>query len=98
MNRFFPRKKKQFSLFTRIQETGTEPLSLSYFLPHHETFPPVRDEIYCQICKQTQENLSRNSFMRGWILLALCLGIFPPSQHFSRVSGTSPGPLLRPSP
>ncbi|XP_067331026.1 unconventional myosin-VIIa-like isoform X1 [Channa argus] len=39
----------------------------------------IRDEIYCQICKQLVNNKNRNSRMLGWTLLSICLGIFPPT-------------------
>nr|XP_057924383.1 unconventional myosin-VIIb-like isoform X1 [Doryrhamphus excisus] len=42
----------------------------------------IRDEIYCQICKQLLKNKSKTSCVQGWRLLSICLGIFPPTELF----------------
>ena len=58
----------------------------------------LRDEIYNQLCKQVEceisslglakhyiqvsDNPRRESLRRGWELLAICLGFFPPSPTF----------------
>ncbi|CAG5897084.1 unnamed protein product [Menidia menidia] len=44
----------------------------------------IRDEIYCQICKQLVNNKNRKSRMQGWTLLSICLGIFPPTDLFMK--------------
>ena len=39
----------------------------------------VRDEIYCQLVKQTTRNPSPESVKKGWQLLSVCAGSFSPS-------------------
>ncbi|XP_062873180.1 unconventional myosin-VIIa [Trichomycterus rosablanca] len=46
--------------------------------------PNIRDEIYCQICKQLMKNKDRLSCNRGWVLLTVCLGIFPPTERLTK--------------
>ncbi|XP_031777201.1 uncharacterized protein LOC100119219 isoform X2 [Nasonia vitripennis] len=44
--------------------------------------PPLRDELYVQICRQTTENPRKESLRRGWELMAVCLAFIPPSATF----------------
>lgn len=50
----------------------------------HATFAneKLRDELYVQLCRQTTENPLRDSLLRGWELLAVCLAFVPPSSAF----------------
>lgn len=44
--------------------------------------PQLRDELYIQLCRQTTENHIRESLIRGWELLTICLSFLPPSPTF----------------
>lgn len=44
--------------------------------------PWIRDELYVQLCRQTTENPKRESLIRGWELMAICLAFVPPSPTF----------------
>ncbi|XP_042230048.1 unconventional myosin-XV-like [Homarus americanus] len=39
----------------------------------------MQDEILCQLCNQTWRNDNTANAERGWVLLANCLSVFPPS-------------------
>ncbi|CAG2054867.1 unnamed protein product, partial [Timema podura] len=40
----------------------------------------MRDEIVCQLCNQTWKNDNDANNERGWLLMANCLSVFPPSK------------------
>ena len=47
--------------------------------------PALRDEIYVQLCKQTNGNPMTESLRRGWELMTMCLSFFPPTPEFAPV-------------
>jgi len=44
--------------------------------------PQLRDEIFCQICKQTRNNPDPISLVEGWKIFAICVSAFSPTRGF----------------
>uniref|UniRef100_I3KQX6 Myosin VIIBb n=1 Tax=Oreochromis niloticus TaxID=8128 RepID=I3KQX6_ORENI len=77
-------KKTQSNYLTSSNDGTTLQRPLSDLEKIHIIIGYALDEIYCQICKQLVKNSDRRSRMQGWILLSICLGIFPPTDLFRK--------------
>jgi len=65
------------------RQNTTDPLFLAKdVISKALEFTELRSEIYMEILKQLTNNPSSPSLEKGWMLLAICLDIFPPGKDF----------------
>ncbi|KAI0233257.1 Myosin-VIIa [Lamellibrachia satsuma] len=63
----------------------TSQMELIHFIVGHGILRrELRDEIFCQLCKQLSGNPSDDSMVNGWALMAFCTGCFKPSDQFRK--------------
>jgi hypothetical protein len=60
----------------------------------------LRDEVYCQIIKQLNDNPSPQSVTKGWNLMLICLHTFPPNGPFENflemyIRSNAPEPQMK---
>jgi len=57
-------------------------LIIHHLLEKGHTTLEMRDELYCQVCKQTNNNPNTESCEKGWQLMILYAETFPPTKEF----------------
>lgn len=71
--------------FARPKEKRSEEELLNIICARPIKHPVLRNEVFCQIMKQIHEHPSTKGAYRGWVLMTLCAGCFPPTVQLQPV-------------